>query len=55
MPVTYPYDMYSKEQFEYCKEHSLEIFKPIEIKQGKTVIKTVTNEESFRKISIRQQ
>lgn len=55
MPVTYPYDMYSKEQFEYCKEHSLEIFKPIEIKQGKTVIKTVTNKESFRKVSIRQQ
>ncbi|ACA57009.1 hypothetical protein ACLD43_03155 [Clostridium botulinum] len=55
MPVTYPYDMYSKEQFEYCKKHSLEMLKPIEIKQGKTVIKTVTNKENLRKISIRQQ
>lgn len=55
MPVTYPYDMYSKEQFEYCKKHGLAIFKPIKIKQGKTDIKTVTSKESLRKISIRQQ
>ncbi|HDK7155512.1 TPA: hypothetical protein PTV43_000623 [Clostridium botulinum] len=55
MPVAYPYDMYSKEQFEYCRKHSLEIFKPIKIKQGKTVIKTVTSEESLRNISIKQQ
>ncbi|EPY2274176.1 hypothetical protein ACXAUS_003070 [Clostridium sporogenes] len=55
MPVTYPYDMYSKEQFEYCKKHGLAIFKPIKIKQGKTDIKTVTSKESLRRISIKQQ
>lgn len=55
IPVTYPYDMYSKEQFEYCRKHSLATFKPIKIKQGKTIINTVTVEESLRKILIEEQ
>ncbi len=55
IPVTYPYDMYSKEQFEYCRKHSLATFKPIKIKQGNTIINTVTSEENLRKVLIEEQ
>ena len=55
IPVTYPYDMYSKEQFEYCRKHSLATFKPIKIKQGNTIINTVISEENLRKVLIEEQ
>lgn len=38
--VKYPYDMYSKNQFEYCKKQGMEIFKPINGKNGETNITT---------------
>lgn len=38
--IKYPYSTYSKKQFQFCREKSLEIFKPTSSKHGKTIITT---------------
>lgn len=44
--IQYPFKIDSKNQFKYCKEQSLQTFKPINSKQGKTVITTGTDNNS---------
>ncbi len=43
MSIKYPYAMYSKNQFEYCRKQSFKIFKPINSKHGKTTLTTSTS------------
>lgn len=45
--IKYPYDMYSKKQFEYCRKQSLETFKPIEGKNSETNVTTIIGKKSL--------
>lgn len=51
--IQYHFKMNSKKQFEYCEEQSLQMFKPISSKHGKTSIKTGTNKNSSEDVLIK--
>ncbi|APF27952.1 putative lipoprotein [Clostridium sporogenes] len=53
--IKYPFKMNSKNQFEYCKEQSLQKFKSISSKYSKTVITTGTNNNSSDDILIKKE
>ncbi len=52
IPLKYPYDMYSKDQFEYCRKAGLEKFEPINSKTDKTNITTVIGKKNLYSASI---
>lgn len=55
MHVKYPFKMNSKNQFEYCKEQSLQTFDPISSKHDKTLITTSTNNNNSGNILIKNE